>query len=109
MAVMEPAQTHLVAKLTPLVNQLSALRKQQVRSLEPVVQDLLHRQSRDAVEIERTLDTLLDCACMPEGLRLFKSLCRYYYPINPQAAASYILAYREMWKSESSDVLDSTF
>ena len=50
--------------------------------------------------IERTLDYLLDHACIPQGLALFKSLCRHYWEINPQATASYINAYREMWDSE---------
>ena len=50
--------------------------------------------------IERTLDHLLDHACIPQGLALFKSLCRHYWEINPQATASYINIYREMWDSD---------
>ena len=38
--------------------------------------------------------------CIPEGLALFKSLCRYYYTLNPTATASYVYAYRDMWDSE---------
>lgn len=47
------------------------------------------------------LDHLLDCSCIPEGLALFKSLCRYYFAINPAATADYISYYREMWDSEA--------
>ncbi len=52
-------------------------------------------------EIEHTLDHLLDCACIPEGLALFKSLCRHYYGINLTNTASYVQAYREMWDTEA--------
>ena len=43
------------------------------------------------------LDSLLDCACIPEGLALFRTLCRYYFTLNPAATADYIRAYRDMW------------
>jgi hypothetical protein len=56
--------------------------------------------SRAAQEIEHTLDHLLDCTCIPEGLALFKALCRYYYAINPAATAGYVHACRDMWDSD---------
>ena len=37
---------------------------------------------------------------MPEGLALFKTLCRYYWDIDPSATAAYVHAYREMWDPE---------
>ena len=40
---------------------------------------------------------------IPEGLALFKALCRYYYPINPAATSSYVHAYRDLWDSEKSE------
>ena len=49
---------------------------------------------------KHTLDRLLDVADHPAGLKLFKRLCRYYYPIAPAATADYIHAYREMWDAE---------
>ena len=72
-----------------------------VKSSEPIVQSIIQFRSRDVQEIEQTLDRLLDCACVPEGLNLFKALCRYYYNINPAATASYVHAYREMWDNEA--------
>ncbi len=30
-------------------------------------------------------------------LRLYKKLCRYYFKIDPEATASYVYAYRDMW------------
>ena len=79
----------------------SDVKEQKVASLSPIVQTLLDTRSRNVKEIEHTLDHLLDCACIPEGLAIFKALCRYYYTINPGATASYVLAYREMWDSEA--------
>ena len=52
---------------------------------------------------EHLLDRLLDCACIPEGLALFRSLCRYYYYLNPAATADYIGAYREMWDNDDTE------
>jgi hypothetical protein len=56
--------------------------------------------SGDVQRIEHTLDQLLDVACLPEGLALFKTLCRHYWALDPQATASYVQAYREMWDDE---------
>jgi hypothetical protein len=57
-------------------------------------------------QIEHTLDQLLDVACLPEGLALFKTLCRHYDTLDPQATASHIHAYREMWDDETQDDSD---
>ncbi len=51
-------------------------------------------------ELELTLDHLLDCACIPEGLALFKALCRHYHGIDSAATATYVYAYRDLWDSE---------
>jgi len=77
------------------------LQRQAAQSCTPAVSDLIHTKSQDAQAIEHTLDRLLDCACHPEGLALFKSLCRYYFTLNQAATADYVRYYREMWDSES--------
>ena len=71
------------------------------KSYAPIVQNIIQRRSRDVHEIEQALDRVLDCACIPEGLELFKHLCRYYYSINPTATAHYVFTYREMWDNEA--------
>ena len=71
---------------------LHDLHRQRVAVLTPIVQDLVRSQSRAAQEIEHTLDHLLDCACIPEGLALFKALCRHYYAINPISEGGAMLA-----------------
>lgn len=88
------------AHISALAARLNDLHRQRVAALTPIAENLIQSQSREAQEIEHTLDHLLDCACIPEGLALFKALCRYYYAINPAATAGYVHAYRDMWDSE---------
>jgi hypothetical protein len=71
----------------------------------PLVQSIIQSRSRDHKHLEQLLDRLLDCACIPEGLSLFRTLCRYYFTLNPAATADYIGAYREMWDNEDTEEL----
>lgn len=95
-----PVSDSNFAELRSLVATLRDLHRQQAATFAPIVQDIISTGSQDVWEIEHTLDQLLDCACIPEGLALFKSLCRYYYGINPTTTAVYVYAYRDMWDSE---------
>jgi hypothetical protein len=90
----------LLDDLATVIAPLQALHQQAIEALTPNVHDIIESNSRDARLIERTLDHLLDHACIPQGLVVFKSLCRYYWAIDPHATASYIYAYREMWDDE---------
>jgi hypothetical protein len=87
----------LIGNLEAIIAPLQALHQQAVKALTPSVHDIIASNSRDARLIEQTLDHLLDHACIPQGLVIFKFLCRYYLAIDPHATASYIYAYREMW------------
>lgn len=104
---MKPAKqnelTGLASQIAGAVSKLNELQQQAIRTYAPEVEQLLRTQSRDAQKIEHLLDGLLDCACLPEGLALFKSLCRHYYPLNPAATADYINAYRDMWDGDSEE------
>lgn len=93
----------LLAQLQRLTADLQALREQGIAELAPVVQELVRSDSRDVQRIEHTLDQLLDLACLPEGLALFKTLCRHCWALDPQATAGYVHAYREMWDDEAQD------
>ncbi len=86
-----------LAEVMRLTAEVQRLREQGIEALAPVVQDLVRSASRDVQRIEHTLDQLLDVACLPEGLALFKTLCRHYWTLDPQATADYVQAYREMW------------
>lgn len=94
------ADPDLLTALTAAIAPLQALHQQAIEALAPTVQGILHSGSRDVPWIEHTLDQLLNHACMPKGLTLFKALCRHYWQLDPQATASYINAYREMWDGE---------
>lgn len=90
----------MVSNLVDLIAPLKYLHRQKAAAYTPIVHGLIHSRCRDEKEIEHTLDHLLDCACIPEGLALFKGLCRYYWDISPVATASYVHAYRELWDRE---------
>ena len=90
----------LLNTLSAAIAPLQALHQQAVEALAPTVQDILRSGSPDATWIERTLDQLLNHACTPEGLILFKALCRHYWQLDPQATASYVNTYRDMWDGE---------
>jgi hypothetical protein len=90
----------LLDDLAAVIAPLEELHRQAVESHSPTVWEILRTGSRDIRLIEHSLDCLLDHACIPEGLALFKSLCRHYWQIDPHATAAYINAYREMWDSD---------
>lgn len=90
----------LLAELSATIAPLQAIHQQAVQALAPTVQEVVRSGDRDASSIERTLDQLLNHAGTPEGLALFKTLCRHYWTLDPQATASYIHAYREIWEAD---------
>ena len=69
-------------RIKSLAASIHELQLQMAKSHAPIVQNIIQRRSRNVQEIEQALDRVLDCACIPEGLELFKHLCRYYYPNN---------------------------
>ncbi len=95
-----PSATPDFEGIRELAASLNALHWQVVADCAPVVQFLIQSQSRDPQYIEQMLDRLLNSACIPEGLALFRALCRYYYFLNPTATADYIAAYRDLWDSD---------
>lgn len=95
-----PVSDSAFAEIRSLAATLHALHQQRAAMLTPIAEQLIRERSRNEAEIEHTLDHLLDCACIPEGLAPFKALCRYYYDINPAATASYVHGYRDMWDSD---------
>jgi hypothetical protein len=56
---------------------------------------------KDQKTIENLLDRMLDFAFNDDVLLLYKKLCRYYLPINPEATVSYIDAYRDLWDNDT--------
>lgn len=90
---------HIVAFLDQKTAEIDAW-QQKAAHYAPMARHLILSRSTDIQGIEHTLDHLLDVACIPDGLAPFKTLCRYYYGIDPAATATYVHAYRDMWDSE---------
>ena len=99
-----PSATSEFEGIRELAASLNALHRQMAAACGPSVEDMIRSRTRDQRQIENLLDRLLDCACTPEGLALFRSLCRYYYYLNPAATADYIGAYRDMWDRNAAEV-----
>ena len=93
----------LLQSVSAIAQDMKELHSLAVAQYTPVVETIIATHSRDIRHIEHTLDHLLDIACHPAGLQLFKSLCRHYYGIDPVATAFYVHAYRDMWDSEKED------
>jgi len=87
----------LAAEIAPVVAKIYELQSQAVQDYEPIVERIIRSASQNIREIEATLDNLLDVACEPDGLKLFRALCRYYYVIDPVATDHYVQSYRELW------------
>lgn len=89
--------------LNELAERLRGIQEQGVAQYTPLVNNIIATRSRDVRHIQHTLDFLLDFACHPAGLELFKRLCRYYYAIDPAATTDYVHAYRDMWDTEEAE------
>lgn len=98
-----PGYDDMLADIKVLAENLRGIQELGVAQYTPVVGSIIATRSRDVRHIQHTLDHLLDFACHPAGLLLFKSLCRHYYSIDPAATAECVHAYREMWDSEETE------
>jgi hypothetical protein len=96
-----PLKDDFIEAIGDLVRKRDQLTRQAEQVYVPEVEAILLNQSRDPQRIEHTLDGILDFCFDPEMLRLYKKLYRYYFKIDPQATASYVHAYREMWDEEA--------
>ena len=94
-------QADLVESISSLAESMTALAESGAQQWRPVVDRLIASKCRDANEIERTLDDLLDLCAHDSGTALFRRLCRYYWAIDPSSVAFYVNQYREMWDAES--------
>ena len=91
-------------EIKALAASLNGLHQQMVLASTPIVQGIIQSGSKDFQVIESTLDHLFTCAGHPQRLLLFKALCRYYYGIDPEAAARHVHFYREWYEDQESEV-----
>jgi len=83
-----------------LAHEFKELEQRAIMVYEPIVHAIVASRSTDVRQIEQTLDGLLDFAGSDDGLRLFHSLCRYFWLIDQAATASYIQSYRNLWDND---------
>ena len=88
------------AEIGGLCKELNAHVKIVVRGIESEVNELIRSCSSDEKHIENLLERLLDYSSFEEGLALFKRLLRYYFDINPEVTADYVMLYKELYDSE---------
>lgn len=88
----------LLESVSVLASSLAELNQQAVREYTPLVEGILRSKSRDAHQIETTLDGLLDFCGDDTVLLLYRRLCRYYYGLDPAAAVHYVHSYWERWE-----------
>ena len=98
-----PRMDELVRVIGELAKTSSQLAHQAVQQYGSEVEAILRDQSLDHRRIEHTLDGMLDFCFDPSMLILYKKLCRYYFKIDPEATASYVYFYREMWDEKEEE------
>lgn len=81
-------------------SQLARMAKAQY---EPMVDSIIRKKITDVKKIQFVLDGVLDFCFDEEMLVIFKRLCRYYYPLDPEAVGFYVRLYLEMWEEDSDD------
>ena len=96
----DPEYDALYASISEIAKSLIALGNTAAAQYEPIVNDLINSHCKDHMEIQRTMDYLLDFGGNPAVLQLFKKLCRYYFPLDPAATSDYIGFYLEQWEPE---------
>ena len=87
--------------LSKLAKKVQDLTTQAYAEYKPRVEDIIANKRTNQKEIEWLLSQMLDFCSENKVLILYKTLCRYYWDINPEATADYIRYYREMWEEGS--------
>jgi len=83
-----------------LIESHSQLAQQALELYTPLVDNLIATKNTDVNHICLTLDYMLGFCYDDNMLLLYRRLCRYLFDIDPQATASYIEAFRDMWDEE---------
>ncbi len=90
----------LIQELRPLIEAHNQLARKAEAGFAIQVDGIIQRKRKDTQQIEWLLSCMLDFCFDDSILALFKKLCRYYYAIDPEATASYVYSYREMWDKD---------
>lgn len=87
----------LMNSLSEVVKEHQQLVKRALGIYSVQVSELINSQTKNNEEIQHLLDGLLNFCFDDDFLLLFKKVCRYYYPINPQVTVNYVYRYRDLW------------
>ena len=91
---------HPPQAILDLVESMRELEQRAALQYRPAVDYILRTGSRDAQQIEHTLDGLLDFCGHEPVVLMYRQLCRHYWQIDEAATVFYINAYRECWDSD---------
>lgn len=90
----------MIEEIKQLIEGRNELAKQAVIQYKSIVQQYIKDNCRDSNKIAYTLDFMLDFCFDKDMLKLYRRLCRHLYSFDPEGAAFYVNAYREMWDEE---------
>ena len=96
-------KTVLDKSIIALIEQMQKLTHTALIEYSAEVNKIIDSKITTHNQIENLLEKMLDFCHDDEMLLLFKTLCRYYYKINPQITAEYINIYREVWDNENEE------
>ena len=99
----------MIEEIKKLIESQGQLVKQAFEQYEPLVKNIIASQNKDVKHISLTLDYMLDFCFDDKMLLLYRRLCRYLLNIDPEATASYIQAYREMWDEKGENFGNENF
>jgi hypothetical protein len=108
MAIESEAYDAMLGDIRGIVSSMRALHLQTLSGFAPIVHNIIQEHCRDAQHIQLTLDSIFDCAGLPEGLLLYKKLCRYYFDIDPETTARYVYDYRDWYENDDASDLDDS-
>jgi hypothetical protein len=91
----------MINNFKPLIDKFKNIELQAYNAYKPEVDCILSQKITNVLAIETLLDGMINFCLSNKMLALFKQLCRYYWEIDPQATATHINFYREMWDDES--------
>lgn len=89
-----------INNMTINYGELATITSQALEAYASEVDDIINSEVKDEQHIQRTLDGLLYFCFDDDILLLYRTLCRYYYDINPNVTVEYINYYREMYDNE---------
>lgn len=88
--------------ITQLAKNIQSLARTAVTAYEQEFEGIIGSRCREKCRIECALDGMLDFCFDKNMLEMYRKLCRYYYDIDRNAAAEYVLAYCDMREPEDS-------